>query len=64
MKVYRNLDGFRFEAKLSTWIARIARNTCLNHLGSSLTVGVNGEKAFRPPRVAILFVFPRLRLDS
>lgn len=32
VKVYRNLDGFRFEAKLSTWIARIARNTCLNHL--------------------------------
>jgi len=31
---------------------------------SSLTVGVNGEKAFRPPRVAILLVFPRLRLDS
>lgn len=32
MKVYRYLDGFRFESKLSTWIARIARNTCLNHL--------------------------------
>ena len=32
VKVYRYLDGFRFESKLSTWIARIARNTCLNHL--------------------------------
>lgn len=32
MKVYRYLDSFRFESKLSTWIARIARNTCLNHL--------------------------------
>lgn len=32
MKVYRNLDGFRGDAKLSTWIATIARNTCLNHL--------------------------------
>ena len=32
MKAYRYLDGFRFESKLSTWLARIARNTCLNHL--------------------------------
>lgn len=32
VKVHRYLDSFRFESKLSTWIARIARNTCLNHL--------------------------------
>jgi RNA polymerase sigma factor (sigma-70 family) len=32
VKVYRNIVGFRFEAKLSTWISRIAYNTCLNHL--------------------------------
>jgi RNA polymerase sigma-70 factor (ECF subfamily) len=32
MKVYRNLAGFRFESRLSTWIARVAYNTCLNHL--------------------------------
>jgi RNA polymerase sigma-70 factor (ECF subfamily) len=32
VRVHRYLDGFRFESKLSTWIARIARNTCLNHL--------------------------------
>jgi RNA polymerase sigma-70 factor (ECF subfamily) len=32
VKVHRKLDTFRFESKLSTWIARIARNTCLNHL--------------------------------
>ena len=32
IKVYRNVSGFRFEAKLSTWISRIAYNTCLNHL--------------------------------
>lgn len=31
-KVYRNLSGFRFQAKLSTWIGQIAYNTCLNHL--------------------------------
>lgn len=32
VKAYRNLDGFQFEAKLSTWLARIAYNTALNHL--------------------------------
>ena len=32
MKVHGALENFRFESKLSTWIARIARNTCLNHL--------------------------------
>ncbi len=32
VKVYQNLKGFQFNAKLSTWIARIAYNTCLNYL--------------------------------
>jgi len=32
LRAHRYLDKFRFESKLSTWLARIARNTCLNHL--------------------------------
>jgi len=32
IKVYRNLSSFRFECKVSTWIARIAYNTCINYL--------------------------------
>ncbi|UCD16790.1 MAG: sigma-70 family RNA polymerase sigma factor [Candidatus Zixiibacteriota bacterium] len=32
VKVYRNLKRFRFESKLSTWIAKIAYNTCVSHL--------------------------------
>ncbi|HXD77199.1 MAG TPA: sigma-70 family RNA polymerase sigma factor [Puia sp.] len=32
IKVYRNLDGFRFQSKLSTWVARIAYNTCITRL--------------------------------
>ncbi len=32
IKVYQNLDRFRFDSKLSTWIARIAYTTCLNFL--------------------------------
>ena len=32
LKAYRYLPGFRFDAKLSTWIAQIAYNTCINYL--------------------------------
>ncbi len=32
LKVYQNLGGFQHQCKLSTWIARIAYNTSLNHL--------------------------------
>ena len=32
LKAYKNLSSFRSDAKLSTWIARISYNTCLNHL--------------------------------
>ena len=32
LKAYRKINGFRFESKLSTWIARIAYHTCINHL--------------------------------
>lgn len=32
LKIYRSLSGFRFQSKLSTWIAKIAYNTSLNYL--------------------------------
>jgi len=32
IKVYQHLSGFRFDSQLSTWIGRIAYNTCLNFL--------------------------------
>lgn len=31
MKIYQNLSSFRSESKLSTWIAKIAYNTCINY---------------------------------
>jgi RNA polymerase sigma-70 factor (ECF subfamily) len=31
-RVYRKLDTFAYQARLSTWIARIAYRACLNHL--------------------------------
>jgi len=32
LKVLENIGSFRHEAKITTWIGRIAYNTCLNHL--------------------------------
>lgn len=32
LKVYDNLENYRFESKLSTWIGRIAFNTCVSFL--------------------------------
>ena len=32
LKAYKKISSFRFESKLSTWIARIAYHTCINHL--------------------------------
>ena len=32
LKAYKNLPGFRFGSKLSTWIAQIAYNTCLDYV--------------------------------
>lgn len=32
IKVYRNLSKFQFESKVSTWVAKIAYNTCINYL--------------------------------
>ncbi len=32
LKAYKNLAGFKFQAKLSTWVGQIAYNTCLHYL--------------------------------
>lgn len=32
LKAYKNLGAFRFQSKLSTWIAQISYNTCLDYL--------------------------------
>ncbi|AEV98681.1 RNA polymerase subunit sigma-24 [Niastella koreensis] len=32
LKAFRNLPGFNFNAKLSTWLGKIAYNTCLHYL--------------------------------
>ena len=32
LKAFKSLPGFRYQSKLSTWIAQIAYNTCLSYL--------------------------------
>lgn len=32
LKVFKNLSGFKFHAKLTTWIGQIAYNTCFHYL--------------------------------
>lgn len=32
VKIYQNLGKFEFKSRLSTWIAKIAYNTCINYL--------------------------------
>jgi len=31
LKIYKNLAGFKFGSKLSTWIAQVSYNTCLDY---------------------------------
>jgi len=31
LKIYKNLAGFKFGSKLSTWIAQVTYNTCLDY---------------------------------
>jgi RNA polymerase sigma factor (sigma-70 family) len=32
LKAFKNLSGFKFKSKLSTWVGQIAYNTCLHYL--------------------------------
>jgi RNA polymerase sigma-70 factor (ECF subfamily) len=37
IKIYRNLGYFQFHSRLSTWIAKITFNTCVNYLNKKKT---------------------------
>lgn len=43
MKAFNQLGNFRFQAKLSTWIAQITFNTCLNHLEKNRMIFVHTD---------------------
>jgi RNA polymerase sigma-70 factor (ECF subfamily) len=52
LKVYKNLDRFRFECSFPTWLFRIVTNTCLDHLRKNrnrketdtIKVSIEGEE--------------------
>jgi RNA polymerase sigma-70 factor (ECF subfamily) len=47
LKAFNNLSGFRFQSKISTWIAQITYNTCLNYLEKKkLVFPVNNSDGF------------------
>lgn len=41
LKVFKDLSGFRFQSKLSTWIGQITYNTCLNYLEKKKLILIN-----------------------
>jgi RNA polymerase sigma factor (sigma-70 family) len=44
LKVYKNLSGFQFQSRLTTWIAQITYNACINHLRKKKLVLVDDAK--------------------
>ena len=47
LKVFQHLASFRFQSKLSTWIARIAYNSCINSLRKKKNyVPIDGDDDF------------------
>jgi RNA polymerase sigma factor (sigma-70 family) len=44
LKAFKDLSGFRFQSKLSTWIGQIAYNTCLNYLEKKKLVLIKDDK--------------------
>jgi RNA polymerase sigma-70 factor (ECF subfamily) len=42
LKVYKKLDGFRFECSFATWMYRIVTNVCMDHLRRNRTRKKNG----------------------
>ena len=55
LKVFKNLSGFNYQAKLSTWIAQIAYNTCLNYLEKKkLVLGYTFEEEDKDDELGIL----------
>jgi RNA polymerase sigma factor (sigma-70 family) len=47
LKAYKRLAGFRFQAKLSTWIAQIAYNTCYDYLEKKKFTLINTQETNR-----------------
>jgi len=51
LKAFQHLDHFRFESRLSTWLARIAYNTCINYVKKKRPL-LHDDNPGRPPEPA------------
>lgn len=62
LKAYKNLSGFKFQSMLSTWIASIAYNTCLNYLEKKKLVLIldDGEEVDHDTPLETLKVYDNL----
>ena len=47
LKAFKNLSGFRYQSKLSTWMAQIAYHTCLSYLEKKKEVLFEQPKGIR-----------------
>ena len=62
LKVHRNLLGFRFESRFSTWLNRIARNTALTKLASRRRDRSAKERVTEDPTLSVWWL-PRKSPD-
>lgn len=54
LKAFQKLGSFKFQSKLSTWIAQIAYNTCINHLEKKkLLLIENNDEDSEPDNEAV-----------
>ncbi len=54
LKVFKNLSGFHFQSKLSTWIGQIAYNTCLSYLEKKKLILLDANDAVNENEEGIL----------
>ncbi len=55
IKVYQNLANFQFKSRLSTWIGRIAYNTCINFIRKEKIPSYSDLKLIGENRYNIMF---------
>lgn len=53
LKVFKDLPGFRFQSKLSTWIGRITYNTCLNYLEKKKLVLMEDDENYSQEKTMV-----------
>ena len=54
LKVFKNLSGFHFQSKLSTWIGQIAYNTCLSYLEKKKLILLDANDAVNENEEGVL----------